>query len=383
MKECEALASFFNETCIQIVLSNPRRKGEIKKISLRPVIISEGLYFQQTSYIGAKVYHKNLSRDQAVEKTEQALRKEFKQCQIITETEMVVILSNKRGEFSFRTKEKQTERKQGDMEHNRKKKYILEEGTPVPFLKDLGVMTAEGKIVHSKYDKYKQINHFLEFVEDILPELPQGREITLLDFGCGKSYLTFAVYYYLKVLKQYDLRVIGLDLKEDVIEHCNNLKEKYGYEKLQFLKGDIASYQGVDKADIVITLHACDTATDYALEKAVTWGAKVILSVPCCQHELNNQIKNNILRPVLKYGIIKERMAALLTDAIRAEYLESRGYRTQLLEFIDMEHTPKNILIRGIFHGKAADNREQIKEIEEFFHISPTFGKLLDKGNCV
>lgn len=383
MKECEALASFFNETCIQIVLSNPRRKGEIKKISLRPVIISEGLYFQQTSYIGAKVYHKNLSRDQAVEKTEQALRKEFKQCQIITETEMVVILSNKRGEFSFRTKEKQTERKQGDMEHNRKKKYILEEGTPVPFLKDLGVMTAEGKIVHSKYDKYKQINHFLEFVEDILPELPQGREITLLDFGCGKSYLTFAVYYYLKVLKQYDLRVIGLDLKEDVIEHCNNLKEKYGYEKLQFLKGDIASYQGVDKADIVITLHACDTATDYALEKAVTWGAKVILSVPCCQHELNNQIKNNILHPVLKYGIIKERMAALLTDAIRAEYLESRGYRTQLLEFIDMEHTPKNILIRGIFHGKAADNREQIKEIEEFFHISPTLGKLLDKGNCV
>lgn len=383
MEECEALASFFNEICIQIVLSNPRRKGEIKKISLRPVIISEGLYFQQTSYIGAKVFHKNLSRDQAVEKTEQALRKEFKQCQIITETEMVVILSNKRGEFSFRTKEKQTERKQGDMEHNRKKKYILEEGTPVPFLKDLGVMTAEGKIVHSKYDKYKQINRFLEFVEDILPELPQGREITLLDFGCGKSYLTFAVYYYLKVLKQYDLRVIGLDLKEDVIEHCNNLKEKYGYEKLQFLKGDIASYQGVDKADIVITLHACDTATDYALEKAVTWGAKVILSVPCCQHELNNQIKNNILRPVLKYGIIKERMAALLTDAIRAEYLESRGYRTQLLEFIDMEHTPKNILIRGIFHGKAADNREQIKEIEEFFHISPTLGKLLDKGNCV
>ncbi len=383
MEECEALASFFNETCIQIVLSNPRRKGEIKKISLRPVIISEGLYFQQTSYIGAKVFHKNLSRDQAVEKTEQALRKEFKQCQIITETEMVVILSNKRGEFSFHTKEKQTERKQGDMEHNRKKKYILEEGTPVPFLKDLGVMTAEGKIVHSKYDKYKQINRFLEFVEDILPELPQGREITLLDFGCGKSYLTFAVYYYLKVLKQYDLRVIGLDLKEDVIEHCNNLKEKYGYEKLQFLKGDIASYQGVDKADIVITLHACDTATDYALEKAVTWGAKVILSVPCCQHELNNQIKNNILRPVLKYGIIKERMAALLTDAIRAEYLESRGYRTQLLEFIDMEHTPKNILIRGIFHGKAADNREQIKEIEEFFHISPTLGKLLDKGNCV
>lgn len=383
MKECEALASFFNEACIQIILSNPRKKGEVKKISLRPVFINEELYFQQTSYIGTKVFHKNLNKDQAIRETTQALQKDFKQCQVVTETEIVVILSNKRGEFSFRIKEQKTERKQGSMEHNRKKKYILEEGIPVPFLQDLGVITAEGKIIHAKYDKYKQINRFLEFVEDILPELPQDREITLLDFGCGKSYLTFAVYYYLKVLKQYDLRVIGLDLKEDVIDHCNQLKEKYGYEKLQFLKGDIASYHGVDKADIVITLHACDTATDYALEKAVKWGAKVILSVPCCQHELNSQIKNNMLRPILKYGIIKERMAALLTDAIRAEYLESQGYHTQLLEFIDMEHTPKNILIRGIFQGKAADNREQIREIEEFFHISPTLGKLLDKGNDV
>ena len=180
------------------------------------------------------------------------------------------------------------------------------------------------------------------------------------------------------MLKHYDLRVIGLDRKADVIDNCNRLRVKYGYEKLQFLQGDIASYEGIDRADMVITLHACDTATDYALAKAVKWGARVILSVPCCQHELNKQIKNELLDSVLSYGIVKERMAALLTDALRAEYLESRGYRTQLLEFIDMEHTPKNILIRGIFTGKAADNIEQIRKIEEFFQASPTIGKLLE-----
>lgn len=377
MKEHEALASLLNDKCIQMVLSNPKKKGEVSKVKLRPVVLNGELYFQQTSYIGTKVFHKNLSVEETIEETEQALKEAFKQGQLVTETATVTILSNKQGNLTFRIKEQENERRQDSLEHNKKKKYILEEGLPVPFLQDLGVMNAEGKVVKAKYDKFRQINRFLEFIEDILPELPKDREITLLDFGCGKSYLTFAVYYYLRVLKSYDLRVIGLDLKEDVIDTCNRLKDKYGYEKLQFLKGDIASYDGETQVDMVMTLHACDTATDYALEKAVKWGAKVILSVPCCQHELNGQMKNAMLRPVLKYGLIKERMAALLTDALRAEYLESRGYRTQILEFIDMEHTPKNILIRGIFKGKPADNKEQIKEIEEFFHIDPTLGRIL------
>lgn len=378
MKEYEALASLLNEKCIQMVLSNPKKKREVSKIKFRPVVLDGKLCFQQTSYIGTKVYHKNLSSDEAVKAALQAMKEEFKQGQLVTEKETVTILSNKQGNLTFRIKNQETERKQGSLNHNKQKRYILEEGIPVPFLQDLGVMTAEGKVVKAKYDKFRQINRFLEFIEDILPELPSDREITLLDFGCGKSYLTFAVYYYLCVLKNYDLRVIGLDLKEDVIDTCNRLRDKYGYAKLQFLKGDIASYDGESSVDMVMTLHACDTATDYALEKAVRWGARVILSVPCCQHELNGQMKNTMLRPVLKYGIIKERMAALLTDALRAEYLESRGYRTQLLEFIDMEHTPKNILIRGIFKGKPADNREQIREIEEFFHISPTLGRILE-----
>ena len=242
-------------------------------------------------------------------------------------------------------------------------------------------MTEDGKIVRTKFDKFRQINRFLEFIEDILPQLDKNKEVTILDFGCGKSYLTFAMYYYLHELKQYDVRIIGLDLKTDVIRHCNKLSEKYGYEKLKFLEGNIADYTGVDEVDMVVTLHACNTATDFALDKAVGWNAKVILSVPCCQHEFNAQMKNDLLEPVFKYGLIKERMAALFTDALRAEYLESVGYDAQILEFIDMEHTPKNILIRAVKTGKKKQNQDKIMKIEEFLQVDPTLGKLLkDRG---
>lgn len=240
-------------------------------------------------------------------------------------------------------------------------------------------MTKEGKIVHSRYDKFRQINRFLEFIEDILPQLDKSSKQTIIDFGCGKSYLTFAMYYYLKVLKGYDIRIIGLDLKEDVIEHCQELADGYGYTELQFLTGDIASYSGVDKVDMVVTLHACDTATDYALYKAVKWGAAVILSVPCCQHEANGQIQNSEIADILKYGILKERMAALITDGIRANLLEQCGYKTQILEFIDMEHTPKNLLIRAVKDKKANNKREGSNEYnsESFFSLELTLHKLL------
>ena len=213
----------------------------------------------------------------------------------------------------------------------------------------------------------------------IRPSLPTGRELRILDFGCGKSYLTFAIYYYLKVLKGYPVRITGLDLKEDVIRHCNELAVKYGYDKLEFLCGDIAYYDGCSQVDMVVTLHACDTATDYALAKAVGWGAKVILSVPCCQHELNKQMKNDLLSPVLHYGILKERMAALMTDGLRAQILEANGYRTQILEFIDMAHTPKNLLIRAVYNGHCADNKAQIDELLAAFDVNPTLYRLLCK----
>ncbi len=374
----QLLQENLNIEFISAVLSNPRNKDGATKIKVRPLMKDEKLMFQLEVFQNNQAFHTNAEAGEAVLLILGHMEN-MKQMQLETRHDLYTVLISKKGKVTIKHKVQKCEKAAADLSHNRKKRYVLEEGIPVPFLKDLGVMTEEGKIVHSRFDKFKQINRFLEFIEDILPQLDKGRELTILDFGCGKSYLTFAMYYYLHELKSYDIRIIGLDLKKDVIRHCNELSEKYGYEKLKFLEGDIADYTGVDRVDMVVTLHACDTATDYALAKAVGWNAKVILSVPCCQHELNRQIKNEVLAPVLKYGLIKERMAALVTDALRAEYLEREGYETQVLEFIDMEHTPKNILLRAVKIGKKGENAEAIRTCEEALGVSPTLGRLLDE----
>ena len=370
----ELLYKYLNQSLVQIIISNPRNREVAGKIHLRPVLVKEELVFQASEYKEKKVYHKNLVREDAIQQV-LCWMEEYRQLEVVSQLGQATVLISKKGKITVKEKKAPACVKQIDLSHNRKKKYILDPEKKVGFLVDLGVQTKEGKIVHAKYDKFRQINRFLEFIEDILPELPKDREVTILDFGCGKSYLTFAMYHYLKELKGYPVRIIGLDLKADVIEHCNELAEKYGYEGLKFFVGDIAQYEGVDAVDMVVTLHACDTATDYALDKAVKWGAKVILSVPCCQHELNKQISNELLQPVLKYGLIKERMAALLTDALRAEILESKGYQVQILEFIDMEHTPKNILIRGVKKGSEKDGTDY-RKVMEFFGVSPTLENL-------
>lgn len=359
------------------VLSNPRRKGAAEKIKVRPLIQKEKLIFQIETFCNHQAFHRNAGPKEACELLAEAMGN-MRQMQMETSKFSYTVLVSKKGKVTIKKKASACGGKEIDLSHNRKKRYILEEGVPVPFLKDLGVMTEDGKVVHSRFDKFRQINRFLEFIEDILPELDRDRELTVVDFGCGKSYLTFAMYYYLHERKGYDVRIIGLDLKKDVIAHCSGLARKYGYEKLTFLEGDIAGYTGADRVDMVVTLHACDTATDYALAKAVGWEAKVILSVPCCQHELNGQIACEVLKPIFKYGLIKERMAALVTDALRAEYLECAGYEVQILEFIDMEHTPKNILIRGVRNGKKGENREAVIRCGEFLHVSPTLGRLLE-----
>ena len=359
-------------------LSNPKDKNGITKVKVRPILKKDVLLFQCEEHKNNQAFHRNYETAEAVAILTKHMEL-FKQMQLETKQFKATVLVSKKGKVTIQKKQQTGCVKEVDLSHNRSKKYILQEGMKVPFLQDLGVMTSEGKIVRTKFDKFRQINRFLEFVEDILPQLDKNKEITILDFGCGKSYLTFAMYYYLHELKNYDVRIIGLDLKTDVIRHCNELSEKYGYEKLRFLEGNIADYTGVDEVDMVVTLHACDTATDFALDKAVGWNAKVILSVPCCQHELNGQMQNELLAPLFKYGLIKERMAALITDAMRAEYLESQGYEAQILEFIDMEHTPKNILIRAVKTGKMKNNQESIRACEEFFHIKPTLGKLLDE----
>ncbi len=358
----EIITSTINKYCgkglIQMILSNSKAPEKIKKVLIRPVRMRGELYFQACEYRGKQVFHENYTREDLLAKLPDWFEDCFKQAQIWASEGQAVILVSKKGKVTVKEKKGGAEREKNvsqetvPKEHNREKNYILAEGHPVPFLVDLGVMTPEGKVVHARYDKFRQINRFLEFIEDILPELPGDGEVKIIDFGCGKSYLTFAMYYYLHELKHYPLRVVGLDLKEDVIAHCAALAERYGYEGLKFLQGDIASYTGADTVDMVVTLHACDTATDAALKKAVDWGARVILSVPCCQHELNQTLENEMLEPVLRYGLLKERIAALITDGLRADLLEQKGYKVQVLEFIDMEHTPKNILLRAVKRGQ-------------------------------
>ena len=359
-------------------LSNPKNKDDVKKIKVRPLMKKDILIFQCELFKNNQAFHENYDATEIVDVLTKYME-DFKQLQLETKRYYATALVSKKGKSTIKKKVQSGPVKEVNLSHNREKKYILQEGVRVPFLQDLGVMTSDGNIVRTKFDKFRQINRFLEFVEDILPQLNKDKEVTILDFGCGKSYLTFAMYYYLHELKNYDVRIIGLDLKKEVIKHCNELSKKYGYEKLKFLEGNIADYTGVDEVDMVVTLHACNTATDFALDKAVGWNAKVILSVPCCQHELNEQIENELLAPIFKYGLIKERMAALITDAMRAEYLEGQGYETQILEFIDMEHTPKNILIRAVKTGKKKANGESIKALEEFFHVEPTLGRLLNE----
>lgn len=375
---------FLDDSLLRIILSNPAFKdgaGPCKalKVRVRPVMLKGGMVFQTEELTEKQTFHRNLTREEGVSYLLGLMESGFKQAEVESSRGQARVLVGKKGTVTIKVKKNQQKMVAAPnvASHNRQKRYILEEGKPVAFLEDLGVMTADGKVVRSRYDKFRQINRFLEFIEDILPRLDKSRENVIIDFGCGKSYLTFAMYYYLHELKGYEVRIIGLDLKQDVIDHCNRLSVAYGFDKLKFYHGDIASYDGVDHVDMVVTLHACDTATDYALEKAVKWDASVILSVPCCQHELNKQMDNELLRPVLQYGLIKERMAALYTDALRAEILENRGYRTQILEFIDMEHTPKNILIRAVKQGGPKDNRKEIEDILQFLGTEQTLAGLL------
>lgn len=410
----EKLSAYINVNLKEIIISNARNKEGITKIKVRPVLLKQDVVYQVSSFKGKQVFHENVSPDVLAEKCVVWLRNDFGQMEVQHEQGTLICLTNKKGTLTMKEKKSavvkkektgsnkavvsddengtgqkeaqiQAEKRLQELAHNRRKKYILDEHIPVGFLIDLGVQTPQGKIVHSAYDKFRQINRFLEFVEDVLPALENRDVIRILDFGCGKSYLTFAIYHYLHELKGKNVQILGLDLKEDVIAHCNALKDKYGYKNLQFLTGDIKDYTGQDEVDMVVTLHACDVATDYALYKALKWNAKVILSVPCCHHEVNRQITNGALQPMLKYGIVKDRMAALATDSLRALILEKQGYETQLLEFIDMTHTPKNILIRAVKSDKMMSVAKQAKlsgqekEFTELLGIHTTLQKLLEE----
>lgn len=361
---------FVNEEFIYGVLSNLRKRDEesFSKVNIKPVLIKDEIKLQFTYEYKNKVLHKNLDASESVDELEKLLNETFKQSVIFTKQADYQILISKKGKVTI-LKKKPT-REGVDLSHNRKKTYIIEDGEPVDFLIRLGVMNDYGKVVSKRYDKFKQINRFLEMVADVISKINKDKTLNIIDFGCGKSYLTFALYHYLVRILGLDVNIVGLDLKEDVILFCNQVAVDLDYTRLRFIQGDIKDYKGIDKVDMVVTLHACDIATDAALVKAVNWEAEAILSVPCCQHEFYDKIKNPVLEPMLCHGIIKEKLASLVTDSLRANVLEILGYQVQLLEFIDMEHTPKNILIRAI----KTNNTNKKEAIDKYIKFKEFWG---------
>ncbi len=364
---------------IKMILSDKRKKsGEISKVLFRPVQLQGQLKYQVEYTYPNKVTHQNLQAREAIEKAFALYINDFKQINIFTTDGDIQILASK--PEKPRILKKNPSKKTIDYTHNKTKKHVIPEGKPCDFLMYLGVMDDQCKIVPRYYNKYRQINRYLEIIEDVFPYLPQEKTLKIIDFGCGKAYLTFAVYYYLKVLKNRDVEIIGLDLKSHVIDFCNGVAKALGYHQLTFLNGDIVDYTD-DYADMVITLHACDTATDYALINAVSWNTKVILSVPCCQHELFKQLQEPIHNPILKYGILKDRLTEYLTDGLRGLKLESKGYATSMIEFTSLEHTARNIMIkaiktRSINDAKSVKALMDYETLRDFYNVKPTIDKL-------
>ncbi|QCR34024.1 SAM-dependent methyltransferase [Lysinibacillus sp. SGAir0095] len=366
MKE-EFLKHINSKELINATISQPRQKSnDLKRVKLKPIEL-KGVYHIQIEYQYERILkHENILLEKFSDSFD-ILLPQFRQIHAQFQHQNIQIQLSKKNKVLWKT-EKVNDKKEINLSHNRKKQYLLDDSTPYPFLIRLGVQTEEGKVKKQKYDKFRQINRFVEFIHDSLEHLPKNRQIRILDFGSGKSYLTFALYHYLKVEKELDIRVTGLDLKKEVIEECNQIARDLNYDQLEFLVGDINDYNDENSVDMIVTLHACDVATDMALARAVKWGAKVILSVPCCQHELNRQLHSPALEIMTQHGLIRERFASLATDSIRAELLTLVGYDTQVLEFIDIEHTPKNILIRAYFTGKKPSS-EQIERYQAFTHF--------------
>ncbi|KNZ40788.1 class I SAM-dependent methyltransferase [Acetobacterium bakii] len=361
------------------IISNPIKKEE--KFS-RMIINLKNEFYHVEQFSKDKVYHENIPKKDIKTFITGIMENNYKQLNAWNEDYELMIRISKKGKCLF-SKVRNKNIQPLAMDHNRRKNYILPEGTLIQPLVDMGIFTQSGTVVKAMYDKYKQINRFIEIIDDAIKDLDID-DFTIIDFGCGKSYFTFVLYYYFRVIRKINVTIIGLDLKVDVIAKCNETAEKYGYEQLHFELGDINGYQCNFPVDMVITLHACDTATDYALFNAIEWEAKMIFSVPCCQHELNGQIESDKLSLLTHYGIIKERTAALMTDAIRGHLLEYCGYKTQLLEFIDFDHTPKNILIRGIKKNipVAVKNKrlEEVRNIIREFGLNPTLYQLLQEN---
>lgn len=375
----DAIRKLLEDKPYRIILGNPVSK----EISYKKIVLSKKeAGFQAEKFTETQVFHENLKEDELISYIKKQLGSSFSQLDGFGGAYQSHIKISRKGKVFF-TRSVQQGKPAEIKEHNRKKKYLLEEGTVILPLVDMGIFTREGRVVKAMYDKFRQINRFVELVDDTLKNT-EKKELTVIDFGCGKSYLTFILYYYFTVIRKIKVRMTGLDLKADVIEKCNQAAKKYGYEGLSFELGDINGYQCDFPVDMVITLHACDTATDYALYHAIRWNSEMIFSVPCCQHELNAQMESDVFSLFTRYGIIKERLAALMTDAIRGNLLEYSGYKTQLLEFVDFTHTPKNILIRAVKARLPEEKRrealEEARRVMEELQLDPMLYRLLFNG---
>lgn len=373
------LEEIANLRLVSGTLSSPWKKDEkaILRLAIRLVKIKGTLCYQITEHYQNKALHRNLSPESCVKLVQDVIPDYFRQGIFTTQSTHYHLLVSKQKELKII--KKTSEVAALPVLHNRKKTYILEEGVPIPFLISLGVMNEQGKVIPKKYDKFRQINRFVEMVADLIDELPKNACLEVIDFGCGKAYLTFALHYYLHHILKRSVNMVGLDLKEDVIHYCQNLADELACVGLKFKVGDIKGFQPEKKVNLVISLHACDTATDAALEKAVRWDADVILCVPCCQHELFSQVSCDPLSSLLRHGLLKERFAALATDAARAELLTVLGYDVQVLEFIDMEHTPKNILLRAVKRPQKIRQEQAAKRYSSFkntLQIAPSLEKM-------
>lgn len=380
------LEEVFKSEIIKIVISNKVKKDEkYNKIAINLKENNKNKFYQIEKFTDKQVFHENIKINEISDKVSELIFGNYKQMTAWSNNEIFDLKISKKGKI-FLGKKKNDNSKIVAKGHNKEKNYILKEGMIIEPLIDLGVFTKEGKVVNSKYDKYKQINRFIEIIDDEIKK-NDYKELTILDFGCGKSYLTFVLYYYFVKIKNINVKMIGLDLKEDVIKKCNDISKRYNYENLHFELGDINGFKYNNKVDMVITLHACDTATDYALYNAIKWNSKMIFSVPCCQHEFNSQMKANELSILTKYGIVQERVAALMTDSVRANLLECVGYKTQLLEFIDIAHSPKNILIRASKNNISKEKKEkslnEVNNLIRTFNFNPTLYNLLKNDNLI
>lgn len=355
----------------KLVLSQPINNELDSKLSVRPLLIKDKLCFQIERFRDNKAYHQNVSYEELLRIFENELDGRYRQALLVSGEESAQYSLKLNGSYK-KSVQAAVARPGGLQSHNREKEYILREGENIPALVDLGVFTQEMKIVSSKYDKYKQINRFVELIDQQFSKL-RLEEITILDFGCGKSYLTFILYYYFTVKKGMKASIIGYDLKADVVERCNKIAKRYGYDGLEFLVADVTKDVLYDrKVDMLVTLHACDIATDFALHYAIQKKVEHIFSVPCCQHEINAKIKKGgDMDIMLSHGIIKERLSALLTDSIRAAVLEDMGYGVDMIEFVDFEHSPKNIMIRARKTGKLSNSgREKALALCEKYGFS-------------